>query len=163
MAYLESAFVVYLRGIYYRDGFDFPLKEGDIRTYVIELGRELATLVMLGTIARVSASTGWGRFAWFAYLFGVWDTWYYIWLKVFLDWPASLLTWDVLFLIPIVWIGPVLAPVLVSLLLVVGSVRAFQVLDQGGAIVVDRVDWIVDTTGALIILYTFMMFAILFK
>ncbi len=43
-----------------------------------------------------------------------WDIWYYIWLKVFLGWPPSLLTWDVLFLIPVLWVGPVLAPVLVA-------------------------------------------------
>ena len=157
MAYLESSVVVYLRGIYYPEGFDFPLKEGDLRTLVIELGRELAALVMLGTVARVSAMTGWGRFVWFAYLFGAWDIWYYIWLKVFLDWPASLFTWDVLFLVPIVWIGPVLAPVLVSLLLIGGSIRAFQVLGRDGQILVDRWDWIISIAGSMVILYTFMI------
>jgi hypothetical protein len=45
------------------------------------------------------------------FVFGIWDLFYYVWLKVCLGWPSSLLTWDVLFLIPVPWVGPVLAPV----------------------------------------------------
>ncbi len=156
MAYLESAVVVYLRAVYYPNGFVFPLKEMDLPTYAIELGREAATLFMLGAVARLAGSPGWGRFACFAFLFGLWDIWYYIWLKLFLNWPESLLTWDVLFLIPVAWIGPVLAPVLVSLLLLAGSFRAMQLLDRGACIRVDRWDWIGASTGSLLILYTFM-------
>lgn len=50
----------------------------------------------------------------FLVCFGVWDLTFYIFLKLLLHWPASLLTWDILFLIPVPWTGPVLAPVLVS-------------------------------------------------
>ena len=156
MAFLESAIVVYLRAIFYPAGFSFPLSPIDPGTYAIELGREAFTLVMLATVARLAGAPGWGRFACFAFLFGVWDIWYYIWLKVFLGWPESLLTWDVLFLIPVAWIGPVLAPVLVSLLLVAGSLWAMQILDGGGRIRVDRVDWLGSVFGTLLILYTFM-------
>ncbi len=156
MAYLESALVVYLRAIYYPEGFAFPLKEIDLSTYAIELGREAATLLMLGAVARLAGSPGWGRFACFAFLFGLWDIWYYIWLKVFLNWPESLLTWDILFLIPVPWIGPVLAPILVSLLLIAGALRAMQLLDKGTRIRVDRYDWIGASTGALLVLYVFM-------
>ncbi len=155
MAFLESAIVVYLRAILYPAGFDFPLKPIDPGTYAIEFGREAFTLVMLATVARLAGAPGWGRFACFAFLFGVWDIWYYIWLKVFLGWPESLLTWDILFLIPVAWVGPVLAPVLVSLLLVAGSLWAMQILDGGGRIRVGRVDWMASVLGALLILYTF--------
>ncbi|MDP6776314.1 MAG: hypothetical protein QGI83_06085 [Candidatus Latescibacteria bacterium] len=156
MAFLESAIVVYLRAIYYPAGFRFPLSAIDPGTYAIELGREALSLVMLATVARLAGAPGWGRFACFAFLFGVWDIWYYIWLKVFLGWPASLLTWDILFLIPVAWIGPVLAPVLVSLLLVAGSLWAMRILDRGGRIDPDLYDWAAAVVGAVIILYTFM-------
>lgn len=156
MAYLESAVVVYLRAVYYPNGFVLPLKEMDLPTYAIELGREAATLIMLSIVARLAGSPGWGRFACFAFLFGLWDIWYYIWLKLFLNWPESLLTWDILFLIPVAWIGPVLAPVLVSLLLVAGALQAMQLLDRGTLIRVDRYDWIGASAGSLLILYTFM-------
>jgi hypothetical protein len=160
MAYLESAIVVYLRAIYYPGGFQFPLVDIETGTLLIELGREAATLLMLVAVARLSQAAGWARFAAFAYAFGVWDIFYYVWLKVFLDWPASLLTWDVLFLLPTVWIGPVLAPVLVSVLLIVGSVRAFQALEKQHAIRVDRWDWAFASAGAALILGTFMQDAV---
>ena len=157
MAYLESAVVVYLRAIYYPEGFAFPLAEADMLTYAVELGREAATLIMLAAVARMAAPSGWGRFACFAFLFGVWDIGYYVWLKVLLDWPESLLTWDILFLIPVAWIGPVLAPVLISLLLIGGSLWAMYLLEGGGRIQVDGVDWGLACAGVLVVLYTFMV------
>ncbi len=155
MAYLESAVVVYLREAFYPGGFDFPLKEAEPWIFIVEVGRELATLLMLGAVAWVAGAPGWGRFACFAFLFGAWDIWYYIWLKLFLNWPESLLTWDVLFLIPVVWIGPVLAPVLISLLLILGSLRAMQLLDRGATIRIDSRDWTLATAGALAVIYSF--------
>jgi hypothetical protein len=56
-------------------------------------------------------------------LFGTWDLAYYAGLKLFLDWPASLLTPDILFLIPKVWVGPVLAPMLVAATWVAAGLR----------------------------------------
>ena len=90
MAYLESAIVVYLRRLYYPRGFDFPLVIIDVPTLLIEVGRETATMVMLATVGVAAGRTKVGKWAYFLYLFGVWDIFYYIWLKVFLDWPASL-------------------------------------------------------------------------
>jgi hypothetical protein len=118
MAYLESAVVVYLRAIYYPAGFAFPLKAITGSTIWIELGREVATLVMLAAVGILFAATGAGRFAAICFAFGVWDIFYYLWLKIFINWPESLMTWDLLFLIPAPWIGPVIAPILVSLCLI---------------------------------------------
>ena len=54
------------------------------------------------------------EFAGFVVVFGVWDIFYYVFLRVLVTWPASLLDWDILFLIPLPWVGPVLAPVLIA-------------------------------------------------
>ena len=51
-------------------------------------------------------------------VFGAWDLSFYASLKVLIGWPASLMTWDLLFLIPVPWVGPVLAPSIVSITLV---------------------------------------------
>jgi hypothetical protein len=51
-------------------------------------------------------------------VFGVWDIGYYFWLWVFSGWPEALTTWDLLFLLPVPWAGPVWAPMAVSLALV---------------------------------------------
>ena len=122
MAYLESAVVVYLRAIYYPAGFAFPLKAITGSTIWIELGREVATLAMLTAVGILFAITRAGRFAAICFTFGVWDIFYYFWLKIFINWPESLMTWDLLFLIPAPWIGPVIAPILVSLCLITAGI-----------------------------------------
>lgn len=120
LAYIESAVVVYLRTIFYPDGFTFPLPgfaEGSLwqKLLFIEIGREAATLVILITSCRLLATDTPRRIAWFLTIFAVWDIFYYLWLKLFIDWPASVMDWDVLFLIPAVWASPVIAPIIVSL------------------------------------------------
>lgn len=115
MGFLEAAVVVYMREILYPEGFNFPLSPVPVSLAVTEIFREVATLVMLvsiGILAGRKFSTG---FAWFIYSFAIWDIFYYVFLKAILGWPESLLTWDVLFLIPTTWTGPVLTPILVSL------------------------------------------------
>ena len=119
-AYIESAVVVYLRAIFHPDGFTFPLAIFELtaegrRLLLTEIGREAATLVLIVTAACLFGRRRQERFAYFLVIFGVWDIFYYIWLKVLLDWPATIMDWDVLFLIPVVWASPVLYPVLVSL------------------------------------------------
>ncbi len=121
-AYIESAVVVYLRAIFYPDGFVFPLADFGIsplweRLLLTEVGREAASLVLIFSGAWLFGYNLRQRFAYFMTIFAVWDIFYYVWLKVLLNWPASVMDWDVLFLIPLVWAAPVLAPVLVSLAL----------------------------------------------
>jgi len=121
-AYVEAAVVVYLREIFYPQGFTFPLSDllseyRGIRLYATEVGRELATLVILITSSVLIGSNFRTRLACFLTLFAVWDIFYYVWLKVLLNWPATFMDWDILFLIPLPWAGPVLAPVLISLLM----------------------------------------------
>lgn len=121
-AYVEAAVVVYLREIFHPDGFTFPLTTFGVsglwkRLLLIEVGREGATLVLILSGAWLFGRTLRQRFAYFLTIFAVWDIFYYVWLKVFLDWPGSIMDWDILFLMPITWAGPVLAPVLVSVTL----------------------------------------------
>jgi hypothetical protein len=129
--YLEGAVVVYLRAIYYPDGFAFPLAVLSDRLLGIELGRELATLVMLWAVAMLRGRSGWDRFGAFAFLFGVWDIVFYATLWLLLDWPDSLLTWDVLFLVPLVWTGPVITALLVAGCLVAAGALLIQRAGEG--------------------------------
>jgi hypothetical protein len=115
MGFLEAAVVVYLRGLYYPTGFNFPIKPMPGMIGIIEFLRELATIIMLGTLAWLTARSGLMRLAAFLWSFAVWDIFYYIWLKILLNWPVSFFSWDILFLIPVIWVGPVLAPLINSL------------------------------------------------
>lgn len=131
MGFMESAIVVYLRELFYPNGFEFPLKS--MKNYLIltELAREAATIIMLAGIAWLAGSNRHARFAWFIYTFAIWDIFYYVFLKVILNWLVSWFTWDVLFLIPCLWVGPVLAPVILSVLMIIlwGVILYFDELE----------------------------------
>ena len=155
MAYLESAVVVYLRALYYPQGFSFPLIMMEKRIALVEIGRELATLVMLAAAAYFAGKAFYERFALFCIMFGIWDIFYYVWLKVLLDWPQSLFTWDILFLIPVPWIGPVLSPVVVATSLIVGGGLILRKLHSGGIFAPNLLEWAIALGGALLILLSY--------
>ena len=155
MAYIESAIVVYLRRLYYPQGFDFPLVIIDTPTLLLELGREAATIVMLATVGIAAGRTQVGKFAYFLFLFGVWDIFYYLWLKVFIDWPASLLTWDVLFLIPVPWVGPVLAPVTVALTMIGMGLVLLSLEQRGPVLAAGKTVWLAQIVACLVVIVSF--------
>ncbi|NOZ61149.1 MAG: hypothetical protein GXO74_05665 [Calditrichaeota bacterium] len=157
MAYLESAVVVYLREIFSPNGFQFPIILIPQKMALIEIGREAATLVMLLTAAIIAGKSRWTRFAFFMFLFGVWDIWYYAWLKIFLNWPASLFTWDLLFLIPAPWAGPVLAPVIVSISLIAGALVILMIEDSGFRFSLQKWEWLPFLMIPLFIFISFIL------
>jgi len=121
MGLLEAAVVIYMRQLYYPSNplEMFPLQFLNSYDTVLELSREAATVIMLLTVALLADRSSRTRmFAAFAFVFGVWDLFYYFWLKVLLGWPTSWLEWDVLFLIPSIWLGPWICPALISLLFI---------------------------------------------
>ena len=118
LGYFEAAVVVYLRELFYPGGFSFPLEVIPMRLLIIEVCREAASILLIAAISVLAAQRFRDRLGYFLILFGVWDIFYYVWLKVTIDWPVSLLDWDILFLIPLPWIGPVIAPLLIANLMV---------------------------------------------
>ena len=158
--YIEAAVVVYLREPYYPGGFGFPLATIPTHLLWTEVAREAATLLVLLSVAYLSVpgkTTGRSlrRLAVFAYCFAIWDLAYYLALKLLIDWPLSLLDWDVLFLIPLPWTGPVLAPMLVSLALVVTAVLILKLpVDQPPTL--QAVDWLVEGLAGLVIIASFL-------
>jgi len=157
MAYVESAVVVYLRALYYPHGFDFPLAPMPAGMMAIEIGREAATFIMLLGVAALEGADRWEWFLAFCLSFGVWDLFYYAWLRIFVRWPPSLFTWDVLFLIPVPWTGPVLAPVLVSGALVAGSLLLLRLKAQGMRLGFSAPVWTMAVTGGFLVLGSFVI------
>jgi len=156
MAYLESAVVVYLRELYYPDGFHFPLRLIARPIMFTEIGREAATIVMLYAYARTIGCNRRETFAYFAMNFGIWDIWYYLWLKILIDWPASLMDWDILFLIPVPWFGPVLAPVLVSLALIICACIILFMESRGKSLQMRLMDWLLEVAAGMLIIWSFI-------
>jgi hypothetical protein len=155
MAVLEGAVVVYLRELYYSGGFTVAFREMPPGVIYVELLRELATLIMLLSIGWLAGQTKQERFAWFLYSFAVWDIFYYIWLKVFIDWPLSLLDWDILFLLPVTWLGPVLAPLICSLTMIALSLFILFGELQCIKFRMTKISWILIISGAVVIYASF--------
>ena len=150
MAQLEATVVVYLRELFYPEGFEFPLKIIRGRIAWIEVGREVSTVVMLVAIAKLAAPRdAWRQFAAFLWSFGLWDVLYYFWLWVMLGWPESPLTWDVLFLIPLPWVGPCLAPMLIAGIMMASGLVLESLRDRDKEVRVRRPEWVLTIGGAL--------------
>ncbi len=156
MAYLESAVVVYLRMIMYPQEFVFPIASMAPDIAHTEIMREAATIIMLACAGYLGGRFFAQRFAFFIYCFAIWDIFYYVFLKLLTGWPESFLTWDILFLIPLVWAGPIIAPVIVSLtmILLAGIVLRFSRYIR---IYIARKEWILLITGAFILIVSFTL------
>ncbi|MFQ6615169.1 MAG: hypothetical protein ACE5HZ_00175 [Fidelibacterota bacterium] len=154
---VEAAVVVYLRSIGYPEGFDFA--EGRLPPTILntEIIREGASILALVAIAVLAGKTGLARLGAFITVFGVWDLFYYVWLKVFLGWPESLMDGDILFLIPGVWAGPVLAPILVSVAFVGCGGWIYWREETGRPVRTGPIDWIVEAGGGLAIVTSFLV------
>jgi hypothetical protein len=157
MGFLESAVVVYMREILYPGGFAFPLSPIPVNLALTELFREVATLVMLVSIGILAAKRFSTGFAWFIYSFAIWDIFYYVFLRLLVDWPQSLMTWDVLFLIPTTWTGPVLAPVLVSLTMIVLALVILVRAERGFQTRIPGKIWAGLILGSLILIFGFVL------
>jgi hypothetical protein len=159
-AYIESAVVVYLRVIFHPDGFSFPLPVFELnplwrRLILTEVGREAATLAIIATGAWLFGRSRAERWAYALVIFSIWDIFYYVWLKVLLDWPASLLDWDILFLIPMAWASPVLYPVLVSLAMLAAAVVILWREEKNAPVRLGRGNGIAVLVGCAIIVVSF--------
>jgi len=160
--YIESAVVVYLRAIFHPDGFDFPMQVFALTAQgrhllLTEVGREVATLVLILTAAWLFGRNRQEIVAYFMLIFAVWDIFYYVWLKVLLDWPATLMDWDILFLIPVAWASPVLYPVLISIAMFALAVVILYRSAQNRPLRVALSDWLGWTVAALIVVVSFCL------
>jgi hypothetical protein len=123
---IEAAAVVYLREIYLREatlrgpadfaGLHITLVSLPTDLVSLEMVREACTIALLGAVAWLAGRRVADRFGAFLLAFGIWDVSYYGALKLASDWPESLGTWDILFLIPLPWVAPVWAPMTVATL-----------------------------------------------
>ena len=156
MAFLEAVVVVYIRGL-----LKITPDHVALGPYVtMEIWREAATIVMLAAVGWLAGRKRLDQWAYGLFAFGMWDIWYYVWLKVLTGWPATLFDWDVLFLIPLRWWGPVLSPVLIAALICLVCVMAVAQMERGERFGFTPLRWGVAALGGLLALYVFMSDAI---
>ncbi len=157
MAWVESAVVYYLRTMVDRIE---PYQSNPLLLIgglgSVELAREFATLVMLFTVGALAGRNWRARLGYSAIAFGVWDVFYYVFLKIMCGWPNSLLDWDILFLLPLPWWGPVLAPVSIALLMILWGTLASQFERAPAPLLSNWRVWVLNSIGIALALYVFM-------
>lgn len=155
MAWVESASVFYIRSLVGRiEPYQTEPLPIDGAIGSVELWREAATLVMIATVGMLAGRT-WRRRAGYAALaFGAWDIFYYVFLRLISGWPRTLLDWDILFLLPLPWWGPVLAPVSIALVMVIWGTLTTQLSDQATS---SRRAWTLGWAGIVLALGVFMI------
>ena len=121
----------------------------------VEVLREAATMVLLVGVGLAAGRSAIGRFAAFVVGFGVWDLVYYLSLRWLIDWPASAWTWDVLFLIPVPWAAPVLAPAIVAASMVLAGSIVIVEVSAGRTFRVSRWEWLAIVAGGLVLIASF--------
>lgn len=156
MGFMEAAVVIYLRKLYYPHGFSFPLAPVDHDISVTELWREAATIIMLITVGLLAGRNRAEKFGYFLYSFAVWDVFYYVFLKLFLGWPESWMTWDILFLLPVPWVGPVLAPIILSVSMALFAVTIVHFTNHKITVSMKRSERILLWLGSVIAIISFI-------
>jgi hypothetical protein len=154
---VEASVVIYLRALYYPGGFAFPLIPMPATHLAVELVREAATIIMLIAVGVLAGSRGWERFGFFLAGFGLWDLFFYLWLRVAIGWPKSPGEWDILFLIPLPWIGPVYSPVTVAVLMVIIGTATARRVGLGQTFHPRTVSWLLGIVSTGVILFSYMI------
>jgi hypothetical protein len=157
MAWVEAAVVTYLRILIGRiDPYQAnPLPiVGSLGT--TELIREAATLLMLLAVGILAGKNGRTRLGFAAAAFGAWDLLYYVFLRLMTGWPGSLFDWDILFLLPLPWWGPVLAPAAIAALMLAGGTLLALAPPRASSRAGARLLWGMAASGAALALYCFM-------
>jgi hypothetical protein len=161
MAWVEAAVVYYLRVLIGRvEPYQLDPLPVSVGLGKIELAREVATMVMLLAVGWMAGRTRGSRLGYAMVAFGLWDILYYVFLIPMSGWPRSLLDWDILFLLPLPWWGPVLAPVLIAALMVILGVLLSQFNEPERAVWPGRWAWGLNFAGVALALYVFMADAI---
>ena len=157
MAWVEAACVYYLRVMVDRVE-PYQPNPLPIRGLLgeVELVREAATLVMLAITGMLAGRTWRARLGYAALAFGFWDILYYVFLRVMSGWPTSLFDWDILFLLPVPWWGPVLAPVCIASLMIAWGTLVTQRKTRIPALRFTRLSWGLSWVGIVLALAVFM-------
>lgn len=155
-AFFVTAIMYFIRSHYYPNGFSFPVKLLKGLPFAIEYMRQLANLVIIFCVAYLAGRNFRERMAAFMFVFGLWDIFYYIWFYILIQWPPNLMTWDLLYRVPVHWSGPVIAPIIVSIALIKAALLIFYSESKNWNIKFNLSDWLVEIFAGIGVLTAFL-------
>src|SRR5215831_2661853 len=157
MAWVEAACVFYIRALVDRiepyQAHPLPMNAA---LGSVELWREASTLVMIAALGVLAGRTWRRRAGYAAIAFGAWDIFYYVFLHLISGWPRTLMDWDILFLLPLPWWGPVLAPVSIALVMILWGTLATRSRETAAGTSA-RWAWALGWAGVALALVLFMI------
>src|SRR5262249_25468315 len=171
--YVEAAAVVYIRAaidpIHHRlfpdrDPSDlFPLISAEQWSHespathmvFLEVSREVSTVLLTVVVALAVSQNVRQWFASFMLAFGVWDVFYYLWLRLLLGWPRTFGDWDLVLAFPLPWVGPVWAPLVVSGVMIATACVFFWCESSARPLRPQAIHWIAVLTGMLVTMASF--------
>jgi hypothetical protein len=172
--YLEAATVTYTRVTYEAMHFRlFPDREPDdlmplfsfeqwekvapayLRSPLLEIFRETGTVVALGLVTLLVASTFRLWMATFFLMLGISGWSYYLWLKVMTGWPHTLSDWDLIFMVPIPMVSPVWAALVAYTVMLACAGWFFWSEAIGRPLHAGRVGWLLLVSGSIVAMTPF--------
>lgn len=156
LAFAVASSIYFLRLHYYPTGFQFPIDPISGTPLLVEYFRETSSLILIFIASYLIGKNFREKFASFMFIFGVWDIFYYVWLYFLLDWPPSILTWDLLYVIPVLWVGPVLAPLIVCVVLISSALIIFYFENKNIRLKFTKFMWIIEIMSGLGVILSFV-------
>jgi hypothetical protein len=167
--YIEAAAVAYIRSIYEPiHARLFPERDPDdllplftfeqwreqappyLRSPVLEIVRETATVVALVLVALATTPTLRRWPATFFLMLGISGWSYYLSLKALIGWPHSLEDWDLIFMVPLPWVGTVWAALVCYTAMIVAAAWFFGAEATGRPLRSGPFGWLLLLTGSLV-------------
>lgn len=147
---IEGSVAIYLRPVFNQADFNFEIKilqpekmnGTQKKILATEVWREFFTLILIGAAAAIAADSIIRWAGYYVFIFSIWDLFYYLWIFMRVNWPTSLFSWDILFLIPKMWLAPVIVPILISTVGLVISLMVIRILDKFRTAVFDLQHWV---------------------
>jgi len=156
LAFAVASSIYFLRIHFYPEGFQFPLNPISGTPLLVEYCREASSLIIISIVSYLMGKNFREKIASFLFIFGVWDIFYYVWLYFMLNWPSSLMTWDLLYVIPGLWVGPVLAPLIVCGVLISTALVIFYFENKNIKIPFSKKMWAIEIIAGLGVVISFI-------
>ena len=160
LGFTQASVAFYLRKNLGIEGDPFPLRnhpESPLGAFSqIESYREITTLFMIIITSLMCSQRPLYRFLVFTFILGFCVMSYYVFLRLFSGWPGSLMSFDIIFLFPSLWIAPVLATIILAFTMASASGILLYAARNKSLRSPELLEWLLVFSGGMIVMYAFL-------